>query len=89
MKTPKTKPAFAGPTGSANTPVMLATMIGALLIKHKVIDGAALDDPEGYDKGHTAKGILLTVHDLLDFLEDRIDESPNAQRERPADGGGQ
>ena len=64
---------------SDNAPVMLATMIGALLIKHKVIDQAALDDPEGYDKGHTARGILLTVHDLLDFLEDRIDESPNAQ----------
>lgn len=64
--------------GSASTPVMLATMIGSLLIKHKVIDRAALDDPDGYDKGHTSKGILLTVHDLLDFLEDKIDESPNA-----------
>ena len=72
------EPRLARRHGSANTPVMLATMIGALLIKHKVIDRAAIDDPEGYDKGHTVQGILLTVHDLLDFLEDKIDESPNA-----------
>lgn len=76
---PEPNAPLAGAPGSANTPVMLATMIGALLIKHKVIDQAALDDPEGYDKGHTARGILLTVHDLLDFLEDRIDESPNSE----------
>lgn len=60
--------------------VMLATMIGALLAKHRVIDLAALEDPEGYDKGHTAKGILLTVHDLLDFLEDRIGFGTNEDK---------
>jgi hypothetical protein len=51
------------------TKVMLATMLGALLAKHRVIDRAAIEDPEGYDKGRTAEAILATAGDLLSFLE--------------------
>lgn len=54
--------------------VMLATMIGALLAKHRVIDAMALEDPEGYDNARTVTGILMTVHDLIAFVEDRIKE---------------
>lgn len=49
--------------------IMLAVMLGALLAKHRVIDIAAIENPEAYDNGRTAEAILATAEDLLEFLK--------------------
>ncbi len=47
--------------------IALSTMLAALLAKHRVIDRAAVEDPEGYDKGQTSLAIHATAGDLLEF----------------------
>lgn len=51
-------------------------MLGALLAKHKVIDRAALEDPEGYDQRATLEAVYATASDLIDFLEDDGKDEP-------------
>lgn len=53
---------------------MLATMLGALMVKHRILDRATIDDPQGYDKGETLDAILAVAGDLLDFLGGGDDE---------------
>jgi len=60
--------------------IMLATMLGALLVKHRILDRATIDDPQGYDKGETLDAILAVAGDLLDFLGGGDDELESAAK---------
>jgi hypothetical protein len=48
----------ASPPGSAMDTIMLAGTIGAILVRHGVIDRAAIEDPEGYDGGQLKQRVI-------------------------------
>lgn len=60
---------------------MLATMLGALLAKHKIMDRAAIEDPKGYDNYQTLEAVLVVAGDLLEFLEGGDEELEDAAKE--------
>lgn len=48
-----------GPRG-----LITSASLGAALVRHGVIDESAIDDPDGYDGGHTVDALAMAAREL-------------------------
>lgn len=56
-----------GPGAAPGSVREVAVVMGALLRKHRVIDAAAIDDPEGYDNYDTLERLLRVSEDWCEW----------------------